>query len=523
MKKALYLLSALALFSCERIVQTVDEHSCGGTEFYAVFEGADDTRTYIDDQIRMRWHADDRIAIFNGTTYRREFAFTGETGDNAGGFTQVSTDDTFWSGYDVSQNFAVYPYSTRAKLDETDLFLTVSFPADQVYSENTFDPEANVMVAVTESTSDGKLMFKNAGAFLRVKLYGEEQIVSSIELKSKGSEAIAGQAYVTPTYGGDPSCVMVATSSSASSSINLKCEDGVKVGACKEDATSFWIVLPPVTFEQGLEVIVNGLYGGAQTYSVDKSVTFGRNKFMTLEREITNLETAPYIETDPYNFSLTADASEITFTLYGEASKSFIDADWISIVSNEETEDGVVYTCSVQPNMTGSTRTGAIVLSDDYGYSSTVISVVQGTLASDFDSYAIVGTWSLVKEEWRDVNEGVADEYEIPQTKTYTFNEDGTGSYSYIEYDENGEVVYEEHLDLEYVIDAGLLQISLISEGEYVEEYWPIIIDSVTYDGEVCTAFTTFEYYANEYRKSYEGFELYQGASTRYYYESTLR
>ena len=151
-----------------------------------------------------------------------------------------------------------------------------------------------------------------------------------------------------------------------------------------------------------------------------------------------------------------------------------------------------------------------------------MISVVQGTLASDFDSSAIVGTWSLVKEEWREVNEGVADEYEIPQTKTYTFNEDGTGSYSYIEYDENGEVVYEEHLDLEYVIDAGLLQISLISE-EYVEEYWPIIIDSVTYDGEVCTAFTTFEYYANEYRKSDEGFELYQGSSTRYYYESTIR
>lgn len=522
MKKALYLLSALALFSCERIVPAVDEHSCGGTEFYAVFEGADDTRTYIDDQIRMRWHADDRIAIFNGTTYRREFAFTGETGDNAGGFTQVSTDDTFWFGYDVSQNFAVYPYSTEVKLDETHLFLTVSFPADQVYSENTFDPEANVMVAVTENSSDGKLMFKNAGAFLRVKLYGEEQIVSSIELKSKGSEAIAGQAYVTPTYGGDPSCVMVATSSSASSSINLKCENGVKVGAYQEDATSFWIVLPPVTFEQGLEVTVNGLYGGSQTYSVDKSVTFGRNKFVTLEREITNLETAPYIETDPYNFSLTADASEFTFTLYGEVSQTFIDADWITILSNEETEDGVVYTCSVQQNMTGSTRTGAIVLSDDYGYSSTVISVVQGTLDSDFESSAIVGTWSLVKEEWREVNEGVADEYEIPQTKTYTFNEDGTGSYSYIEYDENGEAVYEEHLDLEYVIDAGLLQISLISE-EYVEEYWPIIIDSVTYDGEVCTAFTTFEYYANEYRKSDEGFELYQGSSTRYYYESTLR
>lgn len=522
MKKALYLLSALALFSCERIVPAVDEHSCDGTEFYAVFEGADDTRTYIDDQIRMRWHADDRIAIFNGTTYRREFAFTGETGDNAGGFTQVSTDDTFWFGYDVSQNFAVYPYSTEVKLDETHLFLTVSFPADQVYSENTFDPEANVMVAVTENSSDGKLMFKNAGAFLRVKLYGEEQIVSSIELKSKGSEAIAGQAHVTPTYGGDPSCVMVATSSSASSSINLKCENGVKVGAYQEDATSFWIVLPPVTFEQGLEVTVNGLYGGSQTYSVDKSVTFGRNKFVTLEREITNLETAPYIETDPYNFSLTADASEFTFTLYGEASQTFIDADWITILSNEETEDGVVYTCSVQPNMTGSTRTGAIVLSDDYGYSSTVISLVQGTLDSDFESSAIVGTWSLVKEEWLEVNDGVADEYEIPQTKTYTFNEDGTGSYSYIEYDENGEVVYEEHLDLEYVIDAGLLQISLISE-EYVEEYWPIIIDSVTYDGEVCTAFTTFEYYANEYRKSDEGFELYQGSSTRYYYESTLR
>ena len=78
------------------------------------------SRTYLDDKVRMRWTEKDSITVFDMNTYNRTFMFTGKTGANAGGFTQVSIDDKYWFGYDVDYTYVVYPHSTDASLDETD-------------------------------------------------------------------------------------------------------------------------------------------------------------------------------------------------------------------------------------------------------------------------------------------------------------------------------------------------------------------------------------------------------------------
>lgn len=250
----------------------------GKDEFYATIEG-EGSRTYVDNQIRMRWHAEDRITVFKKETYNREFMFTGKTGSNSGGFTQVSVDDEFYSGYDVDANYAVYPYSADTQLDETDCFFTLAIPAEQAYAENSFGLNANTMVAVSET---GNLMFKNVGCYLRVRLHGENVAVSSITLTSKGTEAIAGEAKVTPSINGDPTCEMIGTGET----ISLVCDEPVTISSDENNPTDFWIVVPPVTLASGFSVTVENDNGDKQVYDVDQPFTFVRNKYYDMDREV---------------------------------------------------------------------------------------------------------------------------------------------------------------------------------------------------------------------------------------------
>lgn len=250
-------------------------------EFWATFEGADesDSRTYLDEQSRMRWTADDRLTVFTKTTYNREFAFTGKTGANAGGFRQVSVDDDFWFGYDVDYNYAIYPHAADNAFDETDCFFTATLPAEQTYVANSFGPGANTMVAVSES---GQLLFKNVCSYLRVMLYGADQSVKKITLSSIADEALAGEAKIYASLTDDPTCTMVGTTSS----IVLNCEEAITVNTTEETPVSFWIVVPPVTLSMGYKVTVENADGETQEFAVNKVKTFARNVYSTLKREL---------------------------------------------------------------------------------------------------------------------------------------------------------------------------------------------------------------------------------------------
>ena len=65
--------------------------------------------TSKEDDILLRWTADDRISLFNKTTDNQEFVFTGETGDATGEFRQVDNGGTPTGGA-IPYVIAVYPY-----------------------------------------------------------------------------------------------------------------------------------------------------------------------------------------------------------------------------------------------------------------------------------------------------------------------------------------------------------------------------------------------------------------------------
>ena len=268
---ALYLGIAAALVaSCS--IQEEDFKAPQQAEviYYASFEQpSEGTRVYANEDLYLRWTADDRVSIFGKNTYNQQYRFLGETGDNAGGFNKVDVAE-YVTGNPIAHVVSVYPYQSGTKITENEV-ITLTLPAEQHYAENTFGLGANTMISVTE---DNFLQYKNVGGYLVLKLYGNGVSVSSITLKGNNGEKLAGKATVTMPLDGTPSVVMA---DDAITTVTLTCEKPVQLGLTEEESTQFWFVIPPVSFEEGFTVTVTNSAGESYVKSTTKSYSISRS------------------------------------------------------------------------------------------------------------------------------------------------------------------------------------------------------------------------------------------------------
>ncbi len=308
-------------------VESVSQQKINSQKFHAEF-AEEDTRTFVDEKVRLLWTEGDLLTIFT-STLNRKYQFDGETGDNSGTFSEITTSQ-FGTGNSISANYAVYPYSSSNKINNDEV-ITLSLPATQQYAENSFGQDANTMVAVTSGPNDYFLPFKNVGGFLRLRLYGEGVTVKSIELKGNNSEKIAGKVTVTTKYGQNPELEM---SASATESITLECGDGVALGTTAAEAKDFWIVVPPTTFSKGFTITITDTAGATMEKSTTKSYVVERNvlKSMTaFEVEIINVSTPP---NNQIWYTSSAKVTPSTSIAYGA---TIVSNDW-----NSATQKGVI-------------------------------------------------------------------------------------------------------------------------------------------------------------------------------------
>lgn len=269
---ALYLGLATALVaSCSIQEENHETPQQDDVIFYASFEqpGEEGTKVYANEELLLRWNADDRVSIFNKITYNQEYKFLGETGDNAGGFNRVDNAE-FVTGNPISHVVSVYPYQASTKITEEEV-VTLALPSEQHYAENTFGLGANTMVSISE---DNVLQYKNVGGYLRLSLYGEGVSVSSITLKGNSGEKLAGKATVSMPLDGVPT---LALAGDATDEITLVCDTPVALGATAEESVDFWFVVPPMTFKKGFTVTVCS-NGEEFAKSTEKALTIERNK-----------------------------------------------------------------------------------------------------------------------------------------------------------------------------------------------------------------------------------------------------
>ena len=239
--------------------------------FYASFEQPSEvTRVYANENLFLRWTADDRVSIFNKNTYNQQYKFLGETGDNAGGFKKVDAAE-FMTGNPISNVVSVYPYQETTKISE-DETLNLSLPAEQHYAENTFGLGANTLVSVS---TDNFLQYKNICGYLRISLYGEGVSISSITLQGNNGEKLAGKATVTMPLEGVPSIEM---EKDASTKITLVCDNPIKLQASAEECIDFWFVVPPISFSKGFTILIDQTTGEVYEKTTAKSVSIERSR-----------------------------------------------------------------------------------------------------------------------------------------------------------------------------------------------------------------------------------------------------
>ena len=238
--------------------------------FYASFEQpSEGTRVYANEDLLLRWTADDRVSIFNKITYNQEYRFIGQTGDYEGGFNKVDNPE-FMTGSEIPHVISVYPFQRQTRVSENEI-ITVSLSAEQSYAQNSFGLGANTMVSVS---SGNLLQYKTVGGFLVINLYGERAFVKSITLRGNNGEKLAGKATITMPLDGMPTATMT---SDASEEITLTCDTPVPLGATTEESTSFWFVIPPVSFTKGFTITIIESEGKVFEKSTSRSVSIERN------------------------------------------------------------------------------------------------------------------------------------------------------------------------------------------------------------------------------------------------------
>ena len=238
---------------------------------------ADDTRTYVENNKYLRWHEDDRLTAFYGNTLNRQYKFNGKTGANSGTFSLVPSGE-LGTGNTFDRIYAVYPYNETATITEEGE-ISLSLPTTQLYAESSFGKGANTMIAVTENLEDTFLAFKNACGYLKLKLYGDNVTLASIEIKGNNGEKIAGAATATIAFGEAP---QLAMADDATTSVTIDCGEGVTLGATAETATEFWVVLPETTFTKGLTIKATNTNGGVFEKSTANEVVITRNEILPM-------------------------------------------------------------------------------------------------------------------------------------------------------------------------------------------------------------------------------------------------
>ena len=316
MKKlfAYSLLMALIICSCQvdiiedDVLETAPEVIHEAKVFTAIIEDSTsgETKTSLDASGNVLWKQGDQVSIFAGSTVNEQYQVTDASeGKTAASLNKVGGGG-FVAGTELDNNVAFYPYASTAELTKSGSNYVISeieLPATQTYAADSFGNGAFPMAAVTSTTEDMNLKFKNVLGGLKLQLKGTATI-TSITVTGNNNEILCGDAEVTTTYGGVPSIVLTDASAKT---VTLDCGAGVTLDS--ETATPFIIALPPMTMTGGFTVVV--------TDSESKQMEIKTTKSQTIPRS--NLLKMPAV-----NYVGTALAPPLKFTSTGTTSISLI-------------------------------------------------------------------------------------------------------------------------------------------------------------------------------------------------------
>ena len=256
------------------------------------FEG-DDTRVQLNAERKAVWTKGDCLSVFNGCTANHKWQYQGETGETIGDFKSVQASG---AGIVTDKIVAVYPYNKDFSLDADTYNVKAFLPAVQTYLKDSYGLDGTIMISQSEYK---QFSLKNVCGWLKLQLSGKGEQVSSITVRGNNGEQVAGELYIDSS---DATSVLVSDDGDGVrlTEVALDCPEGVSLGS---EATSFYIALPPQTFEKGLTVEVNCTDGMRYCKYTQKSVTIERNTIQPIcavdteeDMDLMDPELPPYDE-----------------------------------------------------------------------------------------------------------------------------------------------------------------------------------------------------------------------------------
>ena len=281
------ILAALAVCSCQ--VEEINEIAPESNQevireakvFTAIIDDTTtpETRTSLDAEGNVLWKQGDQVSIFAGSTINEQYQVTDASdGKTAASLNKVS-DPGFVAGTDIDHNVAFYPYVSTAAIAKSAgsyVISDITLPATQTYAEGSFGNGAFPMAAVTGSTGDMNLKFKNVLGGLKLQLKGTASI-ASISITGNNNEVLCGATEVTVANGDTPS---INLTDASAKTVTLDCGAGVALDS--KTATTFIIALPPITMTGGFTVIVTDTEGKQMEIKSTKSQTITRSSLLKM-------------------------------------------------------------------------------------------------------------------------------------------------------------------------------------------------------------------------------------------------
>ncbi|MCQ2130924.1 MAG: fimbrillin family protein [Bacteroidales bacterium] len=289
---SLSLMAALALCGCQNM--ELDEQVPVQKVFTATIEDNDlSTKTSLDEYGNVLWMAGDQVSIFAASTINQQYQVTDESdGQTSASLNPVSSPG-FVAGGEIPNNVAFYPYSSSNTIakNATGYVVSTALPSVQNYADASFGNGAFPMAAVTTSTTDMNLKFKNVLGGLKLQLKGAASI-ASISVTGNNDEPLYGAAAVTLSTNSTPA---INLTDASAKTVTLDCGSGVQLN--ESTATPFVIALPPMTMTGGFTVVVTDTEGKEMVIKTTKSQTITRSSILRMPEVM--VETIAPVEPNP--------------------------------------------------------------------------------------------------------------------------------------------------------------------------------------------------------------------------------
>ena len=345
-------------------MNVIEEPTIGHTDFIGKTESFEKTKTSLDENNNIRWSTNDELLIFKGSTLGSIYKISDESaGQTSASFEYVgAVSEGFSAGTALEHNIAFYPMGKAilcAKADASEPVKSyelsnIVIPSEQTYAVNSFAQGAFPMVAVTESTDNYELNFKNILGGLKLQLMGECS-VQSITISGNESESLAGEAKVTAYVSGK--APEITLSDNTSTAVTLECKEPVQLSM--EDPTEFIIALPPMEFTEGFIVTVTDANGNDHQLSTTKSNTVYRSSLLKMPVAIIGDVASEYITVSQPEKTFTSEGADFEVTVMSniDYEVQMPDVDWLT----EKSSEASVHSFSIATNKSNETRTAEIV------------------------------------------------------------------------------------------------------------------------------------------------------------------